>query len=91
MKARQFDEAFDAGEDVSGEIDWEKILAHEECRWLHTGGIFAALSETAPQVAEEKPAASQPLNSWFRAGSAWRLQRIAMTITKRPSTASTAC
>ena len=24
MKARQFDEAFDAGEDVSGEIDWEK-------------------------------------------------------------------
>ena len=24
MKARQFDEAFDAGEDVSGEVDWEK-------------------------------------------------------------------
>ena len=24
MKARQFDEAFDAGEDISGEIDWEK-------------------------------------------------------------------
>jgi hypothetical protein len=24
MKARQFDEAFDAGEDVSGEIDWEE-------------------------------------------------------------------
>ena len=24
MKARHFDEAFDAGEDVSGEIDWEK-------------------------------------------------------------------
>jgi len=24
MKARQFDEKFDAGEDVSGEIDWEK-------------------------------------------------------------------
>ncbi len=24
MKARQFDEAFDAGEDISGEIDWDK-------------------------------------------------------------------
>ncbi len=24
MKARHFDEAFDAGEDMSGEIDWEK-------------------------------------------------------------------
>jgi 2-dehydro-3-deoxygluconokinase len=36
-----------------GEIDWEKIFDHEGCRWLHTGGIFAALSETTPQVAEE--------------------------------------
>jgi 2-dehydro-3-deoxygluconokinase len=36
-----------------GEIDWEKIFTHEGCRWLHTGGIFAALSETTPQYAEE--------------------------------------
>ena len=36
-------------------------------------------------------AASRPLSSLSRARSAWRLQRIATTITKRRSTASTAC
>jgi 2-dehydro-3-deoxygluconokinase len=36
-----------------GEIDWENIFVKEGCRWLHTGGIFAALSETTQQVAEE--------------------------------------
>ena len=36
-----------------GEIDWERIFAKDGCRWLHTGGIFTALSETTPQVAEE--------------------------------------
>jgi 2-dehydro-3-deoxygluconokinase len=35
------------------EIDWEKIFASEGARWFHTGGIFAALSETAPAVAKE--------------------------------------
>jgi 2-dehydro-3-deoxygluconokinase len=34
-----------------GEIDWDEILAG--ARWLHTGGIFAALSETTPAVVEE--------------------------------------
>src|SRR6516165_6092229 len=29
-----------------GEIDWEGIFAREGARWLHTGGIFCALSET---------------------------------------------
>src|SRR5256885_1946907 len=29
-----------------GEIDWKKIFQHEGARWLHTGGIFAALSDT---------------------------------------------
>jgi 2-dehydro-3-deoxygluconokinase len=37
----------------AGEIDWEKIFGHEGARWLHTGGIFAALSETTPEVALE--------------------------------------
>jgi 2-dehydro-3-deoxygluconokinase len=33
-----------------GDIDWEKIFGKDGVRWLHTGGIFAALSETTPDV-----------------------------------------
>jgi len=36
-----------------GQIDWERIFGGEGARWFHTGGIFAALSETTAQVAEE--------------------------------------
>jgi 2-dehydro-3-deoxygluconokinase len=36
-----------------GEIDWERIFGQEGARWFHTGGIFAALSETTPLVAKE--------------------------------------
>jgi 2-dehydro-3-deoxygluconokinase len=36
-----------------GDIDWEKIFGAEGARWLHTGGIFCALSETTPAVAKE--------------------------------------
>jgi 2-dehydro-3-deoxygluconokinase len=36
-----------------GEIDWEVILKGQGARWLHTGGIFAGLSETSATVAEE--------------------------------------
>lgn len=36
-----------------GEIDWERIFGQEGARWFHTGGIFAALSETTPGVARE--------------------------------------
>jgi 2-dehydro-3-deoxygluconokinase len=35
-----------------GEIDWEQIFAKDGARWFHTGGIFCALSETTPLVAE---------------------------------------
>src|SRR6516165_11680419 len=31
-----------------GEIDWKRIFKDEGARWLHTGGIFCALSETTP-------------------------------------------
>lgn len=34
-----------------GEIDWDAIL--KGTRWFHTGGVFAALSETTPEVALE--------------------------------------
>ena len=36
-----------------GDIDWEKIFGTDGVRWFHTGGIFAALSETTPQVVIE--------------------------------------
>ena len=29
-----------------GEVDWDAIFGEEGVRWFHTGGIFAALSET---------------------------------------------
>ncbi|HEX7828256.1 MAG TPA: sugar kinase [Thermoanaerobaculia bacterium] len=34
-----------------GDVDWDAILSG--ARWFHTGGIFAALSETTPDVARE--------------------------------------
>jgi 2-dehydro-3-deoxygluconokinase len=37
----------------SGQIDWDEIFAKQGARWFHTGGIFAALSDTTPQVARE--------------------------------------
>jgi len=36
-----------------GEIDWSKIFGKDGVRWFHTGGIFAALSETTPDVVLE--------------------------------------
>ncbi|MBF9014934.1 MULTISPECIES: sugar kinase [unclassified Oceanispirochaeta] len=35
-----------------GDIDWEGIFS-QGVRWFHTGGIFAALSETSPAVVME--------------------------------------
>lgn len=36
-----------------GQIDWDEIFGRQGARWLHTGGIFCALSETTPLVAME--------------------------------------
>jgi 2-dehydro-3-deoxygluconokinase len=47
-----------------GEIDWDQIFAKEGARWFHTGGIFCALSETTPLVAQEAMEAAK------RAGTA---------------------
>ncbi len=36
-----------------GDIDWRQVFAKDGARWFHTGGIFCALSETTPLVAQE--------------------------------------
>jgi 2-dehydro-3-deoxygluconokinase len=36
-----------------GEIDWDHIFSKDGVRWFHTGGIFCALSESTPLVAQE--------------------------------------
>jgi 2-dehydro-3-deoxygluconokinase len=36
-----------------GDINWEKIFGEDGVRWFHAGGIFAALSDTTPEVVIE--------------------------------------
>src|SRR6266581_6959172 len=36
-----------------GDFDWDNIFGKLGVRWLHTGGIFAALSDTTPQLVIE--------------------------------------
>ena len=36
-----------------GQIDWEHLFGELGVRWFHTGGIFAALSETTSAVIRE--------------------------------------
>lgn len=36
-----------------GDIDWDQVFSKDGVRWFHTGGIFCALSETTPLVAQE--------------------------------------
>jgi len=42
-----------------GTVDWEDLFGRRGVRWLHTGGIFAGLSESSALVAEEAMAAAQ--------------------------------
>src|SRR6266581_6108304 len=37
----------------TGQIDWEDVFGKRGARWFHTGGIFAALSDTTPQLVLE--------------------------------------
>jgi len=36
-----------------GQVDWDRLFGREGVRWFHTGGIYAALSETTAEVADE--------------------------------------
>jgi 2-dehydro-3-deoxygluconokinase len=36
-----------------GDFDWDELFGHQGVRWFHTGGIFAGLSETTPQLVIE--------------------------------------
>jgi len=36
-----------------GEIDWKRIFIQRKVRWFHTGGIFAALSDSCAEVTLE--------------------------------------
>jgi len=42
-----------------GDIDWEKIFGKDGVRWFHTGGIFAGLSQTTPDVIIEAVTAAK--------------------------------
>jgi 2-dehydro-3-deoxygluconokinase len=37
----------------AGDFDWDHIFGKLGVRWLHTGGVFAALSDTTPQLVIE--------------------------------------
>jgi 2-dehydro-3-deoxygluconokinase len=36
-----------------GDVDWKRIFRLRKVRWFHTGGIFAALSESCAEVTHE--------------------------------------
>ncbi|QDU54797.1 sugar kinase [Aeoliella mucimassa] len=38
---------------TTGDIDWDHLFGELGVRWFHTGGIYAALSDTTPAVVEE--------------------------------------
>jgi 2-dehydro-3-deoxygluconokinase len=37
----------------AGDVPWQKLFGEDGVRWFHTGGIFAALSATTPDVVIE--------------------------------------
>jgi 2-dehydro-3-deoxygluconokinase len=41
------------------DVDWDRLFGELGARWLHTGGIYAALSETTPDVIEAAMSAAR--------------------------------
>jgi sugar/nucleoside kinase (ribokinase family) len=44
----------------SEEVDWDRLFGEQGARWLHTGGIYAALSEQAAETALAAATRSPP-------------------------------
>ena len=42
-----------------GDVDWRRLFEADGVRWFHTGGIFAALSDSTPEVIEEAMTAAR--------------------------------
>lgn len=42
-----------------GDVDWDAIFGKDGVRWFHTGGIFAGLSESTPDVVIEAMTAAK--------------------------------
>jgi 2-dehydro-3-deoxygluconokinase len=42
-----------------GDINWDELFGQQGVRWFHTGGIFAGLSESTPEVIQEAVTAAQ--------------------------------
>jgi 2-dehydro-3-deoxygluconokinase len=48
------DRAYSAASQLKpGDVDWKQLFEHEGVRWLHCGGIYAALSATAADLTIE--------------------------------------
>jgi 2-dehydro-3-deoxygluconokinase len=50
-----------------GDYDWDHIFGQLGARWFHTGGIFAALSESAAQITIEAVTAAKTISKRGRA------------------------
>ena len=46
-----------------GDIDWDKIFGKDGVQWFHTGGIYAGLSESTPDVVIEAVKAAKKYNT----------------------------
>ncbi|BEP14064.1 sugar kinase [Acidothermaceae bacterium B102] len=42
-----------------GDVDWDELFGRQGVRWFHTGGIFAGLSSTTPDVVAEAMTAAR--------------------------------
>ena len=51
------------------DVDWEAIFGREGARWFHTGGVFAALSDTTPGVIDAAISAARRTGRSYRSTS----------------------